>query len=253
MTARARNSPSTSSRELVEWSRQTAGDLTLLRAGTQAQTRSRLLRRRSSHQLGLRLRRRAAGAFPTRRSAATPPWKMPSSPAAQLPEDVDARMPRPANDAEPVMAFAFDLGHGRLQAVRAAGHRRLRRNLRDQVFRQESAPLLGPQRREDRRAVANRVARLREASGAMRGLRQGTDGRHDESWRREICEDHRAGLSRMRCRQRPGRRCQQAAAASSPRKTPATAISPRWTCSSPWTRSGSFSARRWRRPRWSTC
>ena len=45
--------------ELVEWSRQTAGDLTLLRVGTQSPDRPRLLRRRSPHQLGLRLRRRA--------------------------------------------------------------------------------------------------------------------------------------------------------------------------------------------------
>ena len=37
MTASARSLPSTRPSELVEWSRQTAGDLTLLRIGTQAQ------------------------------------------------------------------------------------------------------------------------------------------------------------------------------------------------------------------------
>ena len=46
----------------------------------------------------------------------------------------------------------------------AAGDRGLRRNLRDQVFRQEAASLLGPQRREDRRAPANRVAAITPSS-----------------------------------------------------------------------------------------
>ena len=48
--------------EMVEWARETAGDLTPLRGRHAGPARPRLLRRRPSHQLGLCLRRRAARA-----------------------------------------------------------------------------------------------------------------------------------------------------------------------------------------------
>ena len=72
--------------------------------------RSRLVRRRSSHQLGLRLRRRAERAGPVgdrRRSGLEESF---IEHRVALPAHDDTRMPRAASDDQPVLAFAFDLG-----------------------------------------------------------------------------------------------------------------------------------------------
>ena len=174
---------------------------------------SRLVRRRSPHQLGLRLRRRAERAFQSRRSAPAAVLEKTFVASGGLPEADDTRMPRAAGDCRARDGIRVRPGQRRRGSRPAAGHRGLRRDLRDQVLRQATASLLGPQRREDRRTSANRVARItRSCSRTLRSLRQGTDGRHDEGRRREVCEDHRAGLSRVRRRERPGRGREQAAA-----------------------------------------
>ena len=68
-------------------------------------------RRRHPDRLGLRLRRRARRRRPRRRSAPSrDAARRASSTTATLPDDDDARMPRAANDDEPVLAFVFDLG-----------------------------------------------------------------------------------------------------------------------------------------------
>ena len=214
---------------------------------------ARLLRRRSPHQLGLRLRRRARPALSQSGD------RRQRGPGRRLRrKGRSARGGRHAHAPRGQRRRARDglrlrSGQRRRGSRPAAGHRGLRRDLRHQVFRQEAAALLGAQRREDRRTPADRVEGLPEASRALRGLRQGTDGRHDAS---------SAARNMRRSPRWP------IASASPPtawpptptssrcfsrRRTPATATSPRWTCSSRWTRSGSFSARRWRRPRWSTC
>ena len=71
--------------EPVEWSRQTAGDLTLLRVGTQAQPV--LGSCGDDHRInwGYALRRRGGRASRKRRSARTGRWKRPSSTAAGCP------------------------------------------------------------------------------------------------------------------------------------------------------------------------
>ena len=103
--------------EPVEWSRQTAGDLTLLRVGTQDQNVLGLVRRRSPHQLGLCLCRRAERACQVGHRRRRGPAKRRSSNSGELPGADDTRMPRAANDDQPVMAFAFDLGSVGAEAV----------------------------------------------------------------------------------------------------------------------------------------
>jgi len=96
-------------RELVEWSRQTAGDLTLLRVGTQAQPV--LGSCGDDHRINWGYAYAAApsglshaaigGAAVLEKSFAG---------NGGLPKADDARMPRAANNAQPVLAFTFDLG-----------------------------------------------------------------------------------------------------------------------------------------------
>jgi hypothetical protein len=95
--------------ELVEWSRHATNDLTLLRAGTQAQ--KVLGSCGDDHRINWGY---AYAAAPRRLST----WAIGASAALEtafaengaLPEISDTRMPRAANDAEPAMAFAFALG-----------------------------------------------------------------------------------------------------------------------------------------------
>jgi len=93
--------------ELVEWSRQTANDLTLLRIGTQAQ--NVLGSCGDDHRINWGY---AAAPSGLSRSAIGASAVLEKSFASNggLPEADDARMPRAASDAEPAMAFAFDLG-----------------------------------------------------------------------------------------------------------------------------------------------
>ena len=61
-----------------------------------------------------------------------------------LPEADDTRMPRSANDAQPVMAFAFDLGSVGRGSRPAAGHRGLRRDLSPSSITARSCSPTGP-------------------------------------------------------------------------------------------------------------
>jgi len=96
--------------ELVEWSRHTTNDLTLLRAGTQAQ--KVLGSCGDDHRINwgyayaaapCRLSTSAMGASAILETAFTA--------NGALPEADDTHMPRAADDAEPAMAFAFELGN----------------------------------------------------------------------------------------------------------------------------------------------
>jgi hypothetical protein len=99
------NSP----KEPVEWSRKTAGDLTFLRAGTRAQPV--LGSCGDDHRINwgyvYAATRTESAKAAIGGSAALQRSFMDN---AKLPENRDARMPRAANDAEPVLAFTFDLG-----------------------------------------------------------------------------------------------------------------------------------------------
>ena len=97
-----------SDKEPVAWSRQTAGDLTLLRVGTQAQPvlgscgddhRINWGYAYAAAPSGLQGgdRRQSGSGNVFRRQ-----WRLPAAD--------DTRMPRAASDAQPVMAFAFELG-----------------------------------------------------------------------------------------------------------------------------------------------
>ena len=95
--------------ELVEWSRQTTRGLTLLRAGTQAQTV--LGSCGDDHRINWGY---AYAAAPCRLSTsvigASAVLETAFVENGDLPEADDTRMPRAADDAEPAMAFAFELG-----------------------------------------------------------------------------------------------------------------------------------------------
>ena len=102
--------------ELVEWSRQTANDLTLLRIGTQAQNVLGSCGDDYRINWGYAY---AAAPSGLSRSAIGASAVLEKSFASNggLPEADDARMPRAASDAEPAMAFAFDLGSVGEEAV----------------------------------------------------------------------------------------------------------------------------------------
>ena len=95
--------------ETVEWSRQTAGELTLLRAGTVAQPV--LGSRGDDHRIDWGY---AYAAAPRGESKSAIGFNRALETSfiekGILPEADDPRMPRAAHDNEPVMAFVFDLG-----------------------------------------------------------------------------------------------------------------------------------------------
>jgi len=95
--------------ELVEWSRQTAGDLTLLRVGTQAQPV--LGSCGDDHRInwGYAYAAAPSGLSQAAIGAGSVLEKSFESEGG-LPKADDARQPRRANDAQPAMAFVFDLG-----------------------------------------------------------------------------------------------------------------------------------------------
>ena len=95
--------------EPVEWSRQTAGDLTLLRVGTVEQPV--LGSSGDSHRINwgyacIAARKGEAKSAIGENTALVQSFVS----TGTLPSKEDARSPRAAKDAEPVLAFAFDLG-----------------------------------------------------------------------------------------------------------------------------------------------
>jgi hypothetical protein len=102
--------------EPVEWSRQAAGDLTLLRVGTRAQPV--LGSCGDDHRINWGYAY-AAAASGLSQAAIGGSTALESAFAEKggLPDVDDARMPRAVKDAEPVMAFAFPLGSVGEEAV----------------------------------------------------------------------------------------------------------------------------------------
>ena len=95
--------------ERVEWSRQTAGDLTLLRAGTKSQ--NVLGSCGDDHRINWGYAYAAAPSGLAKAAiGAAAVLEKAFVENGGLPEAADTRMPRAAGDAEPVMAFAFALG-----------------------------------------------------------------------------------------------------------------------------------------------
>jgi hypothetical protein len=105
-----------SAKEPVQWSRQTAGELTLLRAGTESQ--NLLGSCGDDHRIdwGYAYAAAPSGASKSALGAAADLEKAFST-GGDLPKTDDARMPRAAAAAEPVMAFAFELGTVKAEAV----------------------------------------------------------------------------------------------------------------------------------------
>ena len=102
--------------EPVEWSRQTAGDLTLLRIGTRAQ--SVLGSCGDDHRINWGYAYAAApGGHSRSAMGGSAVLEKLFDNHGVLPEADDTRMPRAASDAEPVMAFAFELGSVGAEAV----------------------------------------------------------------------------------------------------------------------------------------
>jgi hypothetical protein len=103
--------------EPVEWSRQTAGNLTLLRAGTQAQPV--LGSCGDDHRINWGYAYAAAPSGVSQAAiGASAALEASFIASGVLPAALDVRMPRAANDAEPAMAFAFNLGSIGEQPVR---------------------------------------------------------------------------------------------------------------------------------------
>ena len=100
------NSPS----QKVEWKREAMGDLTVAAGRHGGPDAAPAGRRRHADRLGLRLRRGGRCPGQRRRSVRAPIWSRASSKAGKLPGRDDDRMPRAADDLEPCLAFAFDLG-----------------------------------------------------------------------------------------------------------------------------------------------
>ena len=182
-----------------------SGDLTLLRVGTK--TQNVLGSCGDNHRINWGY---AYAAAPTNQSkaaigaAAALESKFVYKGALSLPKADDTRMPRAVADDQPVLAFAFDLGSVGAKAVQRQVIVAYDEIYAIKYYRQETASLLGPQRREDRPALANRVDRLSEPR-PLRKVRSRTDGGHDQGRRREVRQDHCPCLSRMRRRQRAGR------------------------------------------------
>jgi hypothetical protein len=102
--------------ELVEWSRQTAGDLTLLRVGTQAQPV--LGSCGDDHRINWGYAYAAAPSGLSRAAiGAAAVLETSFAGKGGLSAADDTRMPRAVRDAEPVLAFAFDLGSVGEQSV----------------------------------------------------------------------------------------------------------------------------------------
>ena len=102
--------------EHVEWSRQTAGDLTLLRVGTQAQPV--LGSCGDDHRINWGYAYAAAPSGLSRAAiGAAAALEASFAGKGGLPAADDSRMPRAVRDAEPVLAFAFDLGSVGEQSV----------------------------------------------------------------------------------------------------------------------------------------
>jgi|CZKM01.1.fsa_nt_gi hypothetical protein len=95
--------------ELVEWSRQTGGGLVLLRAGTQAQPV--LGSCGDDHRINWGYAYAAAPRGLSKSTiGANSVLEAAFAENGGLPRADDTRMPRAVNDAEPVLAFVFDLG-----------------------------------------------------------------------------------------------------------------------------------------------
>src|SRR5271157_5614625 len=95
--------------ESVEWSRAAAGDLTLLRVGTQSQ--NVLGSSGDDHRINWGYAYAAAPSGPSQAAiGAAAVLEKAFTERGGLPEALDTRMPRAVSDAQPVMAFAFALG-----------------------------------------------------------------------------------------------------------------------------------------------
>ncbi|MGO9113878.1 MAG: glutaminase domain-containing protein [Thermoguttaceae bacterium] len=102
--------------EPVEWSRATAGDLTLLRVGTRSQ--NVLGSCGDDHRVNWGCAYTAAPSGLSQAAIGTGAMlEKTFVEKGSLPEADDPRMPRPADDAQPVMAFAFSLGSVGAEAV----------------------------------------------------------------------------------------------------------------------------------------
>ena len=127
--------------EQVNWERETAGVLTALRSGTVNQIYFKPAGDDTRINWGY-----AYVAAPTSQTTsaigADEALIQSFITAGKLPAEDDTKMPRAADEDQPVMAFAFDLGWRCRPARRAARDRRLRRGLVHQLLRQASAPLL---------------------------------------------------------------------------------------------------------------
>ena len=101
--------------ELVEWSRQTAGDLTLLRVGTQAQPI--LASCGDDHRINWGYAYAAAPSGLSKAAIGDSTFLDDGFVTGGLPEVDDLRRPRPANDDQPVLAFVFALGEVGTESV----------------------------------------------------------------------------------------------------------------------------------------
>ena len=196
--------------ELVEWSRVKAGKLTALRVGTQEQPI--LGSSGDDHRIDWGYAYAAALTKQSKSAIGANQALLDSFVQnGSLPATDDSQMPRAVNDNTPVLAFVFDLGsvgaktverqvivaYDEIYAIKYFG-----KNLRPYWRRNgmEPAELL-------QAAAKDYPSLLKRCEKFDRGF----DGGHDESWRRALCADLRAGLSRMRRGLRFGGGCEQAA------------------------------------------
>ena len=162
----------------VEWSRETIGDLTALRVGTADQTLLQPAGDDTRIDWGYAYAAAPAAQAEGGRSA-------PSRRCSRASSSGDAPRPGRRPDAPRRRRRRARAGV-RLRPRRvgdepglAAPDDRLRRDLRDQVPRPEAPPLLAAGRRDARRSAPGGRAGLRRPRQALRGVRQGADGRPD--------------------------------------------------------------------------
>jgi hypothetical protein len=236
--------------ELVEWSRETVGDLTAMRVGTKGQPV--LGSCGDDHRInGGYAYAAAPRALAKSAIGANDVLENSFAEKGELPAEDDKRMPRAASDAQPVMAFAFDLGsvgtnaaqrqvvvaYDEILAIKYFGKKLLPYWARNGV---KMAELLQAASKDFPKLLARCEAFDKELMADM--TRLGTKNMQ----RSPRLPMGSASPQTASPRTRTNSRC------FSRRKTRATATSRRWMSSSRWIRSGFSSARRLRRHRWFT-